>query len=87
MTLLCCDVGLFSELRLTAGCVLMDLAGPAVSGTFVYAFGLTNVSYKILSKMVEDSIQYQTSQAMQVKYDKEAGSCKHCCVEKKSVLI
>jgi len=27
-------------LRLTAGCVLMDLASPAVSGTSVYANGL-----------------------------------------------
>ena len=39
--LLCCDVGLVSELRLTAGCVFMDLASPAVSGTSVYANGLT----------------------------------------------
>ena len=37
---MCCDVGLVSELRLTAGCVLMDLASPAVSGTSVYANGL-----------------------------------------------
>ena len=37
MPLLCCDVGLVSELRLTAGCVLMDLVSPAVSGTSVYA--------------------------------------------------
>jgi len=35
MPLLCCDVGLVSKLRLTAGCVLMDLASPAVSGTSV----------------------------------------------------
>jgi len=40
MPLLCCDVGLVSELSLTAGCVLMDLASPAVSGTCVYANGL-----------------------------------------------
>jgi len=40
MSLLCCDVGLVSELRLTAGCVLMDLASPAVSGMSVYANGL-----------------------------------------------
>jgi len=40
MPLLCCDVGLVSELRLTAGCVLMDLASPVVSGTSVYANGL-----------------------------------------------
>jgi hypothetical protein len=40
MPLLCCDVGMVSELRLTAGCVLMDLASPAVSGTSVYANGL-----------------------------------------------
>jgi len=40
MPLLCCDVGLVSELRLTAGCVLMDLASPAVSGTSVFAIGL-----------------------------------------------
>jgi len=39
MPLLCCDVGLVSELRLTAGCILMDLASPAVSGTSVYANG------------------------------------------------
>ena len=39
MPLLCCDVGLVSELRLTAGCVLVDLASPAVSGTSVYANG------------------------------------------------
>jgi len=45
MPLLCCDVGLVSELRLTVGCVLMDLASPAVSGTSVYANGLrTNYS-------------------------------------------
>jgi len=31
---------LVSELRLTAGCVLMDLVSPAVSGTSVYANGL-----------------------------------------------
>jgi len=31
---------LVSELRLTAGCVLMDLASPAVSGMSVYANGL-----------------------------------------------
>jgi len=31
---------LVSELRLTAGCVLMDLASPAVSQTSVYANGL-----------------------------------------------
>ena len=40
MPLLCCDVVLVSELRLTVGCVLMDLASPAVSGTSVYANGL-----------------------------------------------
>ena len=40
MPLLCCDVGLVSELRLTAGCVLMDLASPAVSQMSVYANGL-----------------------------------------------
>jgi len=38
---LCCDVELVSELRLTAGCVLMDLASPAVSQTSVYASGLS----------------------------------------------
>jgi len=31
---------LVSELRLTAGCVLMELASPAVSETSVYANGL-----------------------------------------------
>jgi hypothetical protein len=41
MPLLCCDVGLVSELRLTAGCVLIDRVSPAVSGTSVYASGLT----------------------------------------------
>jgi len=46
MPLLCCDVGLVSELRLTAGCVLMDLASPAVSGTSVYANGLTYIHNK-----------------------------------------
>ena len=40
MPLLCCDVGLVSELRLTAGCVLMDLASLVVSWTSVYANGL-----------------------------------------------
>jgi len=43
MPLLCCDVGLVSELRLTAGRVLMDLASRAVSGTSVYANGLKYV--------------------------------------------
>jgi len=46
MPLLCCDVGLVSELRLTAGCVLMDLVSPAISGTSVYASGLI-CSHKI----------------------------------------
>jgi len=31
---------LVSELRLTVGCVLMELASPAVSETSVYAKGL-----------------------------------------------
>ena len=35
-----CDVGLVSELHLTAGCALMELASPAVSETSVYANGL-----------------------------------------------
>jgi len=35
---------LVSELRLTAGCVLMDLASLAVSQTSVYANGL-NMQY------------------------------------------
>ena len=43
MPLLCCDVGLVSELRLTAGCVLMDLVSPAVSGTSVHANGLNQI--------------------------------------------
>jgi len=45
---------LVSELRLTAGCVLMDLASPAVSGTSVYANGLTLKSefYEIRQKSV-----------------------------------
>jgi len=42
--LLCCDVGLVSELRLTAGCVLMDLASPAASQAAVYANGLKDSS-------------------------------------------
>ena len=42
---MCCDVGLVSELRPTAGCVLMDLASPAVSGTSVYANGLKAARY------------------------------------------
>jgi len=41
---------LVSELRLTAGCVLMDLASPAVSGTSVYANGLRRVFGWILTK-------------------------------------
>jgi len=41
---------LVSELRLTAGCVLMDLASPAVSGTSVYANGLiSNVKFVFCS--------------------------------------
>jgi len=48
MPLLCCDVGLVSELCLTADCVLMDLASPAVSGTSVYANGY--YSYKLKMK-------------------------------------
>jgi len=47
MPLLRCDVGLVSELRLTAGCVLMDLVSPAVSETSVYASGL-NLSKDII---------------------------------------
>ena len=42
--LLCCDVGLVSELHLTAGCVLMDFASPAVSRTTVYANGLNDAA-------------------------------------------
>jgi len=34
---------LVSELRLTAGCVLMELASPAVSETSVYANGLMSL--------------------------------------------
>ena len=41
--LLCCDVGLVSELRLTAGYVLMDLASPAASQGAVYANGLNDM--------------------------------------------
>ena len=36
-------MGLVSELRPTAGCVLMDLASLAVSRTSVYASGLTQL--------------------------------------------
>ena len=46
MPLLFCDVGLVSEFRLTARCVLMDLASPAVSGTSVYANGLNSPAFK-----------------------------------------
>jgi len=49
MLLLCCDLGLVSELRLTAGCVLMDLASPAVSGTSVYANGLMKLTVELCS--------------------------------------
>ena len=38
---MCCDVGLVSEFRLTASCVLMDLASPTTSQAAVYANGLT----------------------------------------------
>ena len=34
--------------RLTAGCVLIDLASPGVSQTSVYAKGLRNISFKIV---------------------------------------
>jgi len=57
MPLLCCDVGLVSELRLTAGCVLMDLASPAVSGTSVYADGLTQVNHSHLSNINNLTVQ------------------------------
>jgi len=40
---LCCDVGLVSEFRLTAGRVLMDLASPAASQAAVYANGLNSI--------------------------------------------
>ena len=56
MPLLCCDVVLVSELRLTAGCVLMDLASPVVSGTSVYANGLMN-GHKTSKIMQEDHLQ------------------------------
>jgi len=56
---LCCDVGLVSELRLTAGCVVMDLASPAVSGTSVYANGLTTL-YQI-QNFVSFEINVNTS--------------------------
>jgi len=36
-------------LRLTAGCVLMDLASPAVSGTSVYANGLKKFWRQLLN--------------------------------------
>jgi len=41
---------LVSELRLTAGCVLMDLASPAVSGTSVYANGLNGEVFNFKSR-------------------------------------
>jgi len=53
MPLLCCDVGLVSELSLTAGCVLMDLASPAVSGTSVYANGLIQTKISLTCKKAD----------------------------------
>jgi len=53
---LCCDVGLVSELRLTAGCVLMDLASPAVSGTFVYGNGLICVAWLRTTLVYNDTL-------------------------------
>ena len=50
---MCCNAELVSELRLTAGCVLMDLVSPAVSGMSVYASGLKNVMIdKVLRKKI-----------------------------------
>jgi len=58
---LCCDVGLVSELRLTAGCVLMDLANPAVLGTSVYASGLRNALPKLSLAFFHSSLALQLS--------------------------
>jgi len=41
-----------SELHLTAGCVLMDLASPAVSGTSVYANGINSFAATIWNKLI-----------------------------------
>ena len=74
MPLLCCDVGLVSELRLTAGCVLMDLASPAVSRTSVHANGLTKetVMETILMCCRQDvSPMTTTSTYSQAQEDKE----------------
>jgi hypothetical protein len=49
---MCCDVGLVSELRLTAGCVLMDLASLAISGTSVYANGLMSPALCMMLQFV-----------------------------------
>jgi len=46
---------LVSELRLTAGCVLMDLASPAVSGTSVYANGLNDPVLNVLKLTIFSS--------------------------------
>jgi len=54
MPLLCCDVGLVSELHLTASCVLMDLASPAISGTSVYANGFMWIGVFKVYKSVHD---------------------------------
>jgi len=44
---------LVSEFRLTAGCVLMDLASPAASQAAVYANGLT-FKYSYTKKFLEN---------------------------------
>jgi len=51
MPLLCCDVGLVSEFRLTAGCVLMDLASPAASQAIVYANGRMVAGIRLLAEV------------------------------------
>ena len=53
MPLLCCDVGLVSELRLTASCVLMDLASLAASQAAVYASGLKEVVHSFYQLSVK----------------------------------
>jgi len=60
MPLLCCDVALVSELRLTAGCVLMDLVSPAVSGTSVYANGL-NKKWQVSNVKNNQFIHYNNA--------------------------
>ena len=55
---MCCDVGLVSEFRLTAGCVLMDLASPAASQAAVYANGLNPYGSYLWGKLRGKAYDY-----------------------------